>query len=71
MMRMSPAQVPPLEGKKEPVGGFSVLHPLLLAAGLPYPPMALVEMVVFDVAGIAGEPADAGMAGVFVTVMVV
>jgi len=70
-MRMSPAQVPPVPGVKVPVGGTSVLHPLLLANGDPYPPIPVKEIVVFVVAGMAGEVAVAGIAGVAVIVIVV
>src|SRR5229473_5279475 len=68
MMRMSPAQVPPVEGVNDPVGGRSVLHPLLFAAGLPNPPMPFVKIVVLVVAGYAGCAPEAGIAGVTVTV---
>jgi len=68
MMRMSPAQVPPVAGVNDPVGGFSKLHWLLFANGDPYPPIPVVEIVVLVVAGIAGDVAVAGIAGVAVTV---
>jgi hypothetical protein len=68
---MSPAQVPPVDGVNDPDGNPSVLHPLLFAAGFPYPPIPVVEIVVFVVAGMAPEVAVAGIAGVAVTVMVV
>src|ERR1700747_1183675 len=68
MMRMSPAQVPPVAGVNDPVGGFSALHPVLFAAGFPYPPIPVVEMVVFVVAGYAGCAPEAGIAGVALTV---
>jgi hypothetical protein len=67
MIRMSPAHVPPVAGVNDPVGGRSVLHPLLFASGFPYPPIPAVEIVVFVVAGIAGDVAVAGIAGVAVT----
>ena len=77
MIRVSPAQLPPLEGvpkNDSPVdvvvlGGFSVLHPLLLANGEPYPPGWLVAIRVAVVAGIAGVVEVAGIAGVLVTEM--
>ena len=49
----------------------SELHPLLFAAGEPYPPIPVVEIVVFVVAGIAVEVSVAGIAGVAVTEIVV
>ena len=67
--RVSPAQVPPAEGVNVPVGGRSVLHPLLLANGDPYPPMPVVEIVVFVPAGILGVTVV--IAGVAATVIVV
>ena len=71
MVRMSPAQVPPPPGASCVAGRVSVLQPLLLANGEPYPPIPAVLMEVDVVAGIAAEPPVAGIAGVFVTVIVV
>jgi hypothetical protein len=67
--RVSPAQVPPPEGMSWVDGGFSVLQPELLANSEPYPPGWFSLNVVVVVAGIAVVVAVAGMAGVFVTEM--
>ena len=76
MLRMSPAQFAPDDGLKSLIGTPSVAQPVLLAATLAYPPIPVVEIVVFVVAGIAGvvtvTPAVvvlvAGIAVVLVTV---
>src|ERR1700746_2358087 len=79
--RVSPAQLPPLEGVVTGLspptivpptvlfGAASVGHPLLLAKGEPYPPMPLFLMVVVVVPGIAVLVGLAGIAAVFNTLM--
>jgi hypothetical protein len=66
---MSPAQLAPADGLKSLTGTPSVAQPELLAAKLPYPPIPVVEIVVWVVAGMAGEVSVAGIAVVLVMVM--
>src|ERR1700756_3173168 len=74
--RVSPAQLPPLDGVVTglspptvvaPVvlfGGASFKQPVLLANGEPYPPIPLVLIVVVVVAGAPANIGDAGIAAV-------
>jgi hypothetical protein len=65
--RVSPAQVPPPEGRSWLVGGFSVLQPELFAKGEPYPPIWFVLIAVVVVPGTAGDVVVAGIDDVFTT----
>ena len=76
MTRVSPAQLPAVGVNGVEVGDPNVLvgkpsfwQPLLLANGDPYPPMPVVLNDVVVVAGTAVVVEVAGIAGVFVTVM--